>query len=100
VPAHSERGERYLWIKVEVPLGILLTPQPPPDYSGLKRGVSTVADMLVFCTPGCVQSYMLSAEQRLAQVQADSYEVMLQAGALPPGVPDEYDDPMTEAAPR
>jgi hypothetical protein len=89
VPRNSDRGERYLWLKLEIPLGLLVNSAIPPEYSGLRRGFSTVADEHLFCSAGCVQAYMLLAGPRLDQVQSDAYEVMLEAGVLPSEAEDE-----------
>lgn len=83
VPAGSQLGEKHLWIKMEIPRGIIVHPQDPPDYSGLNRGVSTVYDTMQFCTVGCTLSYMTSAERKLGQTQMDSAEIMRQTGVLP-----------------
>jgi hypothetical protein len=88
VPAGTERGERHLWIKVEAPKGIVLFDTPPPEFSGMLRGVSTVMDLLQFCTVGCASSFFVAAGQRITHVQMDSAELMRAHGALPEGIYD------------
>jgi len=82
VPARSQRGEKWHWIKMEVPMGVILHDQPPPQYSGMVHGIATVTESMQFCDPSCVASYILSAGQRISQIQNDSIEVMLQHGAI------------------
>jgi hypothetical protein len=82
VPAHSQRGEKWHWIKMEVPMGVILHNEQPPPYSGMAHGVATVTESMQFCDPACVASYILSAGQRISHVQNDSLEVMREHDAI------------------
>jgi hypothetical protein len=67
---------------MEVPMGIVLHSEAPPQYSGMVHGVATVTETVTLCDPACVASYILAAGRKISQIQNDSLAVMREHGAI------------------